>query len=72
MKHKSSLILDQDDASKPNAKGLNTLQALFCDKYHFDMDLVRGLIVKYPFILSKTESHIQQVFTTLNEHGFSN
>ena len=72
MKHKSSLILDQDDASKLNARGLNVLRVFFCDKYHFDMDLVRGLIVKYPFILSKTESSIEKVFTTLNEYGFSN
>ena len=72
MKHKSSLILDQDDASKPNAKGLNVLRAFFCDKHHFDMDLVRGLIVKYPYILSKTEAHLEKVFNILNEHGFSN
>jgi len=54
MKHKPSLVLEQDDPAMPSAKGLKVLQEFFCEKHDFDMDLVRGLIIKYPFILSKT------------------
>ena len=54
MKHKPSLLLDQDDPAMPSAKGLKVLEEFFCSKYDFDMDLVRGLIIKYPFMLSKT------------------
>ncbi len=41
------------------------LEALFVKKYGFDIELVRTLVVKYPYILSKTQEHLEGVFTAL-------
>lgn len=41
---------------------MNTLRDFFVKKYGFDMELVRTLVVKYPFILSKTHDHLENVF----------
>jgi len=35
------------------------------------MDLVRGLIIKYPFMLSKTQAQLDNVFTVLGQYGLS-
>ena len=50
---------------------MNTLKEFFVKKYGFDMELVRTLVVKYPFILSKTEEHLESVFTSLEKQGVS-
>ena len=34
---------------------MNALREFFVKKYGFDIELVRTLVVKYPFILSKTQ-----------------
>jgi hypothetical protein len=46
---------------------MNTLKEFFVKKYGFDIELVRTLVVKYPFILSKTEEHLENVFITLEK-----
>ena len=51
---------------------MNALYNLFVKKYGYDSELVRTLVVKYPFILSKTEAHLEEVFETLAKLGVSN
>jgi len=50
---------------------MNTLKEFFVKKYGFDMELVRTLVVKYPFILSKSEEHLEAVFNILEKQGVS-
>ena len=50
---------------------MNTLKEFFVKKYGFDMELVRTLVVKYPFILSKSEEHLEGVFSALEKQGVS-
>ena len=50
---------------------MNTLKEFFVKKYGFDMELVRTLVVKYPFILSKSEEHLESVFSALEKQGVS-
>lgn len=50
---------------------MSALKNFFVKKYGFDIELVRTLVVKYPFILSKTEDHLESVFSTLEKQGIS-
>jgi len=52
-----------------NKTGMNALKDFFVKKYGFDVELVRTLVVKYPFILSKTTEQLEQVFNTLEANG---
>ena len=67
MRHKPSFLLWK----QTQKTGMNTLKEFFVKKYGFDMELVRTLVVKYPFILSKTEEHLESVFTSLEKQGVS-
>jgi len=48
---------------------MRALENFFVKKYGFENELVRTLVVKYPFILSKTEEHLQGVFDILAANG---
>ncbi len=50
MRHKPTFLLWQNNTTT----GLAALEEFFVKKYGFDIELVRTLVVKYPFILSKT------------------
>jgi hypothetical protein len=50
VRHKPSFLLWQESQKT----GMNILREFFVKKYGFDIELVRTLVVKYPFILSKT------------------
>ena len=63
VRHKPSFLLWQETQKT----GMNTLRDFFVKKYGFDMELVRTLVVKYPFILSKTQDHLENVFSTLEK-----
>lgn len=43
----------------------------FVDKKGFDIDAVRTLIVKYPYILGKNEEELEEYFTIMTRHGLS-
>lgn len=44
---------------------MNALEEFFVKKFGFDIELVRTLVVKYPYILSKTQEHLESVFLSL-------
>ena len=45
--------------------GINVLKKFFVDEKGFDMDTLRTLVVRYPYVLSKTTSEFNQFFETL-------
>jgi hypothetical protein len=64
MRYKPSFILL--DHSHPNV-GMHALNRFFVEKKGFDLDAVRTLIVKYPYILSKTEQELEEFFTIMKQ-----
>ena len=48
---------------------MNALEEFFVKKFGFDIELVRTLVVKYPYILSKTQEHLESVFLSLEQKG---
>jgi len=65
MRHKPSFILWRESQKT----GMNVLRDFFVKKYGFDIELVRTLVVKYPFILSKTQEQLESVFAILDKQG---
>lgn len=65
MRHKPSFILWRESQKT----GMNVLRDFFVKKYGFDIELVRTLVVKYPFILSKTQEQLESVFAILEKQG---
>ncbi len=57
VRHKPSFLLWQDQASNSN-KGIYALQKFFVEKYGFSQELLKSLVVKYPYILSKDVDHL--------------
>jgi len=67
MRHKPNFIFfDQTEKV-----GIHVLKGFFVDKKGFDLDVVRTLVVKYPFILGKDEEHLNKFFDILKEHGLT-
>ena len=67
MRYKPTFLFWKDNRSS----GLLTLENFFVKKYGFDMELVRTLVVKYPYILSKKEEELEDVFSALESKGVS-
>lgn len=68
MKYKPSFIL-LDHVSQN--EGMNALNRFFVDKKGFDLDAVRTLVVKYPYILSKTEEDLDSFFNQMQRNGLT-
>jgi len=66
MRHKPTFLFNQTMESKD---GIAHLQDFFVNKYGYDMELVRTLVVKYPFILSKTQEQLEATFSQLEARG---
>ena len=69
MRYKPSFILFEQDS--PNDGGLKALVKFFVDKRNFDLDVVRTLALKYPYILNKNEKDYEQFFDLMQRHGLS-
>lgn len=41
---------------------MNNLYKFFVEKKGFELDVLRTLVIKYPYILGKTEQHIEKYF----------
>lgn len=67
MRHKPTFVFSLE--SKNEQTGIAVLQNYFVKTLGFDMELVRALIVKYPYILSKTPAQIEAVFNLLESQG---
>jgi hypothetical protein len=49
--------------------GILVLEEFYCTKHGNGKDFLRSLILRYPFLLNKTKSHIEGVFELLAKHG---
>lgn len=47
------------------------LHKVFVEKKGFDLDVVRTLVVKYPYILGKSEEHIEKYFSLMGAQGLT-
>jgi len=66
MRHKPSFIaLDDQD-------GLTDLRKFFVDKYGFTIEQLRTLVVKYPYIVGKSHTHLEDFFARFRDLGLSN
>jgi hypothetical protein len=65
MRHKPTFILNQtsDDT------GIKVVHDYFVVKHGYTPEFLRTLVVKYPFILSRTKDDIEFTFKTLEENG---
>lgn len=68
MRYKPSFILYEHN---PPNEGLLAMNRVFVDKRGYDYELVKTLIVKYPYILGKTEEELEGYFTTLEKYGLT-
>ena len=67
MKYKPSFIIVDENEKE----GIHVLYRYFVTEKGFDLDAVRTLVVKYPYILSKTEDHLRHFFQIFSDHGLS-
>ena len=68
MRYKPSFIL-VDHQQKD--EGIQHIYKYFVDKKGFEKDVVRSLVMKYPYILGKSEKHLDQYFALLGSKGIS-
>ena len=59
------------DHQKSDQLGIKAMQQFFVDQKGFEMDAVRTLVVRYPYVLSKTQAEYKQFFDTMNAQGLS-
>lgn len=65
MRYNPKFILLGDDRKT----GINVLKSFFVDKKGFQLDSIRTLAVRYPYILSKTEEEFANYFETMKAQG---
>lgn len=67
MRYKPNFIL----FDKVENEGMNNLYKIFVEKKGFELDVLRTLVIKYPYILGKSEQHIEKYFQLMGEKGLS-
>ena len=67
MKYKPSFII-LDETQK---EGIHVIYRYFAERKGFDKDIVRTLVVKYPYILSKDEESLETYFRLLSQQGYT-
>ena len=65
MKHKPTFLFWQEDREA----GIANLVELLVDKYGFNLETVKTLVVKYPAVLSKSPAQIEKIFKLLEDQG---
>lgn len=65
MRHKPTFVLHDDNSST----GIKVVHDYFVSQHGYTQELVRTLVVKYPYILSKTAEELDKTFATLAENG---
>jgi hypothetical protein len=68
MKYKPSFILFEIEGDRTN---MNGVYKYFVEKRGFELDAIRTLVVKYPFILSKTTEEFEEFFNLMQSKGVS-
>lgn len=51
--------------------GIEVLYKFFVQNKGYDIDSLRTLVVKYPYIAGKSEEHLNHYFNIMNQHGIS-
>ena len=67
MRYNPKFILFGDDRKT----GIKVLKSFFVDKKGFQLDSISTLVVRYPYILSKTEEEFTNYFETMKTQGVS-
>lgn len=67
MRYNPKFLLLEDERKT----GMNVLKSFFVDKKGFQLDSIRTLVVRYPYVLSKTEEEFNQYFETLKVQGLT-
>jgi len=67
MRFKPTFLFNQETGQHQD--GIAVLKNFLVEKYGYDMELVRTLVVKYPYILSKDQEQLEGVFTLLESKG---
>jgi hypothetical protein len=67
MRYKPSFIILDESQSE----GIHVINRYLVEKKGFDKDILRTLIVKYPYILGKDEQALDTYFRLLGQQGFS-
>jgi mTERF len=67
-KHKPTFVLAIDT----DKSGIHIVKKVFIDDKGFPLEYIRTLILKYPYILGKTEEELTKYFDILNGHGLTN
>lgn len=62
MRYKPSFILFEHTGEK---EGMHALNKFFVQQKGFDLDTVRTLVVKYPYIVGKTIDELGNYFETM-------
>jgi hypothetical protein len=69
MTYKPSFILQTPETERD--KGIHALAKFLIEEKGYSMELVRTLVVKYPYILGKDLAHIKTYFTVMLDNGLS-
>lgn len=67
VKHRPSFIV----MGKDDKVGMEVLYKFFVEKKGYDIDTLRTLVVKYPYIAGKDEQHLAHYFSIMNDYGVS-
>lgn len=59
------------DHPSSHSHGIRTLQQFFVTEKGFEMDALRTLVVRYPYILSKTKEELSKFFEIMKGQGLS-
>lgn len=61
MRHKPSFLFQDEETDK----GMQVLEKYFVQNLGYDIELVKTLVIKYPYILNKTVEDLDKTFEIL-------
>lgn len=67
MRHRPSFILLDYDKDV----GIHVLHKFFVENKGYDIDTLRTLVVKYPYIAGKKEQQLTHFFDVMKSHGLT-
>jgi hypothetical protein len=68
MRYKPTFILFEKEGER---EGMLLLHKFFVEERGFDIDALRTLIVKYPYLLGKTRKDLEGYFSTMTKLGLN-
>lgn len=70
VKNKPTVVLFKEE--EVLGRGILVVEKTLCGELNFELDTVKTLIVKYPFILQKTKEELHNFFAVMNSHHINN